>query len=281
LRELGVQVLAKAAYGLRGSFQILSEGTIQAKVLMELEDSKGNVLYKREISFLEPEVVALLTPDPIKPDKNPLSRVYQEQNKFRTTRESPFQVEILVADESALPRDRKPIAEDYTAPECSLKDGYAFANLEEGQCYALRIHNQSDRDACFNLSVDGLNVFQLSKDQKPRYFILRKKTSVLMTGWIIDDQTHAFLVTDEDKGAWKKSNVSRSQLRCINIGFHSFEETPVVPPPPTTAPSPAVATARSIATAPGPKVQGSYRHIKGKVGDLIESLNILYDRPGK
>ncbi len=148
--------------------------------------------------------------------------------QVRSSKESPFAVEILVVDDpkASDPADGAPI---------TIKDELPFVKITKGQSYKVKIHNNADFDAAIQLRIDGLDQYVFSDqefrkpDGQPKFehFIIRKKSSYVISGWFRSLKTlDAFTVDDYAKSAAAELKASQEEIGTISVAFHAAWNTP-------------------------------------------------------
>lgn len=101
-------------------------------------------------------------------------------SKNRNTRwEGAYGLQILVEEAD----DFKPAALRGEQGKRYTGKGMAFVELKRGQRFAVKLANNSQHDAAVALTIDGLNVFEFSKDRGPRHFLIPSQRSIIVEGW--------------------------------------------------------------------------------------------------
>jgi hypothetical protein len=111
-------------------------------------------------------------------------------------RESPYAIELLVKREAG----------DYRPAAATVLDGQAFITLRKGQVYAVRLINDSDRDAAVVLAIDGLSMFAFadSAGERDARIIVPRRAQTAITGWFRNDGpngSNEFLVAPQAEAA--------------------------------------------------------------------------------
>ena len=115
----------------------------------------------------------------------------REMTRLGSGAESPFRIELLVTE-----RGR---SGPYTPVPLIDVDGRAYAELQEGQYYAVRIHNDSPIDVGVELNIDGINSLALSQVESYRRigkWVVAAGGTGLIRGWqTARGKEERFLVT--------------------------------------------------------------------------------------
>lgn len=292
LRKLGVVIKDRAPVGVRGTFQLETDKDTRramVKVKITLDGIEG--ARPLEVDFLEPEVVTLLSAAPVVvdnkkglPNATNLARrkSHLDKNLIRASKEGKYAVEVLAVDS---PTDKTKNG-DYAAIKPRLDDGRAFVDIRQGQAYAVRLINDTDQEAAVALSIDGLNSFRFLKvDGKPvegpSHILLRAKSSVVVYGWQTEPkEVSRFVVTERDKGAWV-GHGSVGDVGRIVAQFHacwSGDDGPPKDEPPALAKA---RSAQGLSTGMGDKIKSPIKTVNKTIGQLRESVPVLYSRRSK
>jgi hypothetical protein len=294
LGKLGVTVKDRGAVGIAGSFRLVADKETKrsmVKVTITLEDREGKVGKPMQVDFFEAEVVTLLFPEPsvlpkpgVVPDPKDLEegKAHVEDTLIRASKSGKYAVEVLVVDS---PTEKTQQA-DYTAVKPRLDDGRAFVDIRQGQAYAVRLINDSDQDAAVALSIDGLNSFRfLEVDGKrvsgPTHVLVRAKSKVAVLGWQTGPkEVSRFLVTERDKGAWV-GHASPAGVGRIVAQFHACWSADEGPPKDEPRARAGTRSASGLSTGMGDKVKSPIKTVSKTVGQLRESVPVLYSRRSK
>lgn len=171
-----------------------------------------------------------LPPAGSKPDRNEKIRealkepsVFVDGTKVSAKKGANLAVEVLVRPRpGAAPEARKP----------KVEDGQAVVALERDEVYELRLHNAHACEGAVTVSIDGLDVFQFSKDRDPKtgrpkftHFILAGQKETAIAGWHVTNDPHAkenvfaFRVTAYGKGAVSQVNAPRGKVGVITVTY--------------------------------------------------------------
>jgi hypothetical protein len=180
---------------------------------------------------------------------------------------SPYAVELLV--KAAPHGEAQPRA-------ARLDDGQAFVDIQRGEIYEVRLHNNTAGEVAATLTIDGLDAFIFSdvrdpKTGRPRYshYILKPNGSATVVGWHLRDQPPdnyaSFLVTEYGKGASARAVAKAQGARgVITVTFApAFEGKP-----------------RSAAdeTGLGPPRSVKVQPVQRTIGPVQEVVSIRYTR---
>jgi hypothetical protein len=147
--------------------------------------------------------------------------------RVQSRRGSPYSMEVLAKpSEQGAASPRRP----------ELQDGAAFVPLEEGECFEVRLHNGSDRQAVVELYVDGLNSFVFSKEKRKdgrplSKYILDPGETRLVKGWHSTFSTVlAFKLTDYPQSAVYQLKGSGAKVGTITAVFSTEHPAPAQVP---------------------------------------------------
>jgi len=180
---------------------------------------------------------------------------------------SPFRVELLV---------RK--GEGYVPRPLEIDSGFAFANINVAETYAVKIYNDSDFDCGVKLTIDGLNSFEFSNNpfyRKLGMWVIPRKSAGLIKGWHRTDAfSDSFLIADLPDTAAAKLGRETSAIGTITASFFAAWSPGENPPKVETLAS------RSKGTARGPEVQQRNIPVLRFFGrSLLAAVSIRYVKP--
>lgn len=134
------------------------------------------------------------------------------QTLISSTKDSPYAIEILARPLkgretlAAMPR------------QAHLERGLAYVQIERGELYEIRIHNDSTQEVAARLFVDGLDVFHFSDDRDPKtgqprfaFFIVPPRSTETIVGWhksVAGKEFLSFLVTAYGQGAASQAGLA-------------------------------------------------------------------------
>ena len=185
---------------------------------------------------------------------------------------SPFGVELCRRDPS---KAFIPVA-------LETEEGRAYAPLQATDVYAIRVYNRAPFPVAVGVTIDGLNMFMLSKI--PAYLQLGKliippQSDHLITGWYeTNEVAKEFLVTQlpdalvaKLAGAAPIKNPER--VGTVTVSFCAAVTDPNGRLPPD---EPGI---KSLGTAAGAPVGTSYRDTPVLIGKVREVVSIRYEKP--
>ncbi|MFN4257915.1 MAG: hypothetical protein ACK4RK_01355 [Gemmataceae bacterium] len=260
-----------------------------------VDDATGKTLANVEQGILNNEDLAKVVPPTVPkapPPKKDLPKDEAEQNKkrlendkvqndviaesitnprFTTERStriksapsSKYAIEILVAPKP----DGRELRKDLYRPTAAQdRDGLAYVTINEGECYAITCHNDTDYDALVNLTIDGVNVFTFSEEGNYPGYLVRAHQSLTVFGWYrTAKESNAFLVSEYSKSVNARLLKNEALVGTISAQFSPAWGEKDSPPPdePLNTLS---------ATSQGPSLGESFkieRRFSGKVRDII------------
>lgn len=150
-------------------------------------------------------------------------------SRVSTSKESPFQLEVLSAPSSE--ENLRPVA----PLKVTVKDGMPFIDLKKDDRYELKFYSKADEEVAIKVFIDGINMFYFSDDRDEREKFKPKFSHLIVPpaqndtegvsaipGWhksVSGDKNFlSFLVTSYGKGASQKIDVvSTGQVGVIQV----------------------------------------------------------------
>lgn len=180
---------------------------------------------------------------------------------------SPFRVELLVKK-----------GDGYIPRPLEVDSGFAFANINVAEMYAVKIYNDSDFDCGVKLTIDGLNSFEFSNNpfyKKLGMWVIPRKSAGLIKGWHRTDAfSDSFLIADLPDTAAAKLGRETSAIGTITASFFAAWSPGENPPKVETLAN------RSKGTARGPEVQQRNIPVLRFFGrSLLAAVSIRYVKP--
>lgn len=203
---------------------------------------------------------------------------YHVQNTIiRARQNTPYGVEVLVAPVQAAPRDVAGWSR--IAPRAPVnRNGEAYVPIAKNEVFALRIHNDLQRECAVSVAVDGVDSFAFSDVRQGnlphyKYHIFPTGTGVV-PGWHRTNQiSESFLVTEYGKGAASKVGLpARGKVGVITCRF-ALAWTGDNPPPEEVG-----ARDGGNETGFGPAVKSQQKDARRKIGVAREVISIRYSR---
>ncbi|MCC7420771.1 MAG: hypothetical protein IT428_10835 [Planctomycetaceae bacterium] len=187
---------------------------------------------------------------------------------LRAQAASPYGIEVLVDD--------KPRAAE-------SNEGLPFVKIERGSTYAVRLINDSKREAAVQLTIDGLSMYAFSELRQtdgpakgqPRYstVIVPAGKSVVIHGWHVNNEkTDRFLVTEYAKSA----AATLSHTNGVGTITATFQ---VSWPEGEAAPSDEPGKRRGgagDATGFGPRIDVKFQEVKRNLGVIRDTVSVRY-----
>lgn len=203
--------------------------------------------------------------------RNERTFVVDSESQIKNSAASPYAVEIMTKSPVGRQfKPRRPAKEKTVTP---------FVPIGVGEIYAVKFHNDSEREVAIGLKIDGIDQFQFSEDRdektgRPKYthWIVRAGQSLLIQGWHLtsaksDANIASFVVTQYGKGAAQPLNrPDESQDGVITLSVsHSHD--------------PKSGSAKSNAqTGFGPPVAQNQIVVRRKIDPPHEFFAIRYSR---
>ena len=161
-------------------------------------------------------------------------------------------------------------------------DGQAFADLKPDDIYAIKLFNRSGQLAAASVTIDGLNMFTISKvpeyRQNGKLVLPPTPGEYLLRGWHeTDENVRQFEVVNlpdtlAAQIAGQGKLVNPDTLGTITVQF--FAAIPEGAPPPADEPE-----IRSAGTRAGAQVAAKFTPVRVKFGALREVVSIRYTKP--
>ncbi len=208
--------------------------------------------------------------------------------RITPTATSPYGIELLICDGKNFPPKRK----DYeSAPqriekkEFKLKDGvkgFAIADLQPGEFYAVKLSNDSDHDAAVRLCVDGLSSFEFSEVasyKKTDHWIVPKHSTGTVFGWHrTNDHSDSFEIAHLPDTAVGKSGRSASRIGIIQAVF--FRAWAQGETPPEGEITRGGLPGDALGTKQGDEIQTSYAETRRFTGrNPVAAVCVRYAKP--
>lgn len=144
-------------------------------------------------------------------------------NEIAATSSSPYRVEIYAKRDGT-----------YVPIPAVDKGGLAFAELQEGDTFAVRLINHSDADVSVELTIDGLNSFRFSENpafKRQGRWLIQAGTGGKIKGWHKDGSTfYEFVVVPEPESALAELGEPTSSVGTITASFFPSWRAGQVPP---------------------------------------------------
>ena len=195
-------------------------------------------------------------------------------NEVAATDSSPYRVEIYAKRGQA-----------YEPVPVSDKGGLAFAGLQEGDTFAVRLVNNSTTDVGVELTIDGLNSFRFSENvqfKRAGRWIIRAGTGGKINGWHKQGQTfYEFVVVPVPESALAELGEPTSSVGTITASFYPAWRAGQDPP--AIEQSLLAAKGQSVSRAAGRGAEISSRVdvipaiVHGQT--LLASVSIRYENP--
>ncbi len=184
---------------------------------------------------------------------------------------SPFAIEVAV----------KAAGGRYAARAATVVDGQAFVPLRRGDVYAVRLINDSDRDAAVLLAIDGLSMFTFSDtaaDRGSRLIVPARGRSVI-TGWFRNngpDGSNEFLVAPQAEAAVARQlPPSPAHVGMITAEF-SVAWPKGTPPPPGESED--LTHGDDLATAIGKPIDQPFQKVEYLFGKPKTVVAVRYNK---
>jgi hypothetical protein len=189
------------------------------------------------------------------------------EKKIAAAAASPYGVEILVDGQ---PRDARD------------DEGLPFVNLDRAEAYAIRLINNSDKEAAVRLSIDGLSLFAFSEHRKqagpqkgePLYSVLLIPAgkSLTIKGWhLTNESADPFKVTGYGKGplALPKQTAKVGTITATFAAAWPEDNAPPADEAPAMRGTP-------HATETGPPSATDFDVLRRKVGTLRSVVSVRF-----
>jgi hypothetical protein len=295
LQKLGKTVKPRAKYGVRGEYratEVPSEDEPRIKLMAikikgTVEDEFGKVItdfsFERTIKSENAFVSLLGTPVDLPPRLTPEKRSQRLRDSLSKPRTRLQGARVSVGEDAQYAVELWVNGKPRAAKE---DEGLAFVKIDRGESYAVRLINDSDREAGVRLSIDGLNVFEFSelrhkegdKKGEPLYsvWLVPPKSSILIKGWHRNNEvSDSFLVTEYAKSAAASLN-AKANVGTITASFSAA--WPIDRPPPKDEPPKQKGITSGDGTGFGPPVEMKVTAVKRNVGAIRESVSVRYTK---
>jgi hypothetical protein len=159
--------------------------------------------------------------------------------------------------------------DDYFPREPKNVGGKAYARLDRGEAFAVKLINDTDDDAAADLSLDGLSMFAFSQRKGYRNVLVPKRGSVLIKGWFVTlEDTKEFLLTEYPRSAAFELR-NPAKVGTITVSFAAAWAPDGKPPPdegalPKSLPDSAVGAGKTVRSP-----YAEVRRVRGRVRDVV------------
>ncbi|MEM1224920.1 MAG: hypothetical protein AAGJ40_04455 [Planctomycetota bacterium] len=219
--------------------------------------------------------------------ENPDVSVDEDAGRVSASDDSPYSIELLICDGVNFP----PTKSDYLADATRLQkktfttpggdQGYAIADLRPGEFYAIRVHNQSDRDVAVKILVDGLSTFEFSDVlayKRTDHWIISAGKTGTVYGWHrTNDYSDSFEIAHLPNTAVGKSGRSTSHVGMIQAVFFQAWSENETPPAGELVRGAAL---DALGTKQGTEIKTSYREVRRFTSKTpIASISVRYAKP--
>jgi hypothetical protein len=182
---------------------------------------------------------------------------------------SPYAVEILVEGKPRAARD---------------DDGLAFIDLDRATPFAVRLINDSDREAAVRLTVDGLSVFAFTEHRQekgpgkgePLYSVLLvpAKGSLTVRGWHRTNESSELFAAGAYGRKAEGLLKQKEKVGTITAAFAAAWPEDALPP----ADEAPAARGSDYLTGSSPGSQTSYSAVRRKMGVIRSAVSVRYNR---
>jgi len=159
---------------------------------------------------------------------------------------SPFRIEILA---------RPANGSEYLPVTIQDKSGLAFAPLQEGELYAVRIYNDADFDVGVELLIDGLNTLEFSEQpgfKETGKWVIRAHSSGTIKGYHVNNETvDAFQIAARPTGPVQDRLANPDRIGTVLAGFHVAWPEDQTPPLVARI----LGQSRNLLTIRGPRIE--------------------------
>ena len=295
LKKLGKSVKVRAKFGVKGQYlvtEVPSDEEPKRKVIAiklkgSVEDEFGKVLadfnfermLKGESTFTELMGASLdLSPKLAQEKRNKKlrdaltqPRTHIQGSRVYGSAEGKCGIELIVEGTPRTPKE---------------DEGLAYAKINRGETYAVRLINDSDLEMAANLSIDGLNVFTFSElrhQDGPKkgeavysVWIVPPKSSLVVRGWHRNNETSdSFQVTAYAKSAAATIG-HKANLGTITASFAACWKDGELPP--RDEPGRKKSTTMGDGTGFGPPVKVKITGVKRTVGAIRACVSVRYTK---
>lgn len=190
---------------------------------------------------------------------------------------SPFELQVLIERGGSL----EPI-------EIADLNGFAFAPLQEGDVYNIRVRNNARHDIAVELSIDGVNTLSLSEVEPYRKhgrWVVLAGREAIVRGWHRGavagalNEYFKFEVTTEENGVAREIGLPSSQIGSIQATvYHAWD--PAREPTPAIEQAGQVGKTLGLATGRGASVNVRTTQIRRLFGKQpLASIAVRYENP--
>lgn len=159
---------------------------------------------------------------------------------------SPFRIEILA---------RPANGSEYLPVTIQDKSGLAFAPLQEGELYAVRIYNDADFDVGVELLIDGLNTLEFSEQpgfKETGKWVIRAHSSGTIKGYHVNNETvDAFQIAARPTGPVQDRLANPDRIGTVLAAFHVAWPEDQTPPLVARI----LGQSRNLLTIRGPRIE--------------------------
>jgi len=194
--------------------------------------------------------------------------------EVRPSQNSQFGMEILVA-----PGTNR--ADALVRPLRKGAKGRAYVELHQGEEYLVRLTNHSDQEMAVELTIDGVNVFQLAEvpSLKSSNVILAPHGSYIVPGWFRNLQrSNAFEIGGFAASVANQAGAGSASVGVITAKFRASWDPTGMPPPDEPGWAAKSASPPDKATVLGREVQQTYSRTTRKFGLVRAVVSIRYDK---
>jgi hypothetical protein len=194
--------------------------------------------------------------------------LFIEATKVKTRSNSPYAIEILSrkAGSANAPKTLTPLN----------KNGQATVEVQRGDEYVIKIHNQSNHEAAVSITIDGVDAFQFytPESNRPNVFLVPSKAFREIKGWSRGtENVSAFLVGSFAEGAANKALKGSSTIGTITACFHPSWQGNKVPDEFAGGKD-----SGASATGLGRDIKEQSELVARTVGPLLEAVSIRYTK---
>ncbi len=210
-RQLAVELKVKVVDRSNRPLQVFSAGVLDAADIAQLTGANA---------YLPPGTDAERNRQLGRALENP--QVFVRGSRVYSIAGRPYAVEVLIGRAARRPQ---------------LSEGLPFVGITRGEMYAIRLTNNSDKEAAVQLTVDGINVFAFNEDPEPdgrvrkdyRVLIAPRGTALVQGWYRANAKSDSFQVTSYAKSAAAQV---KSSARVGTITAMFSVSGPKAPPPP-------------------------------------------------
>lgn len=209
--------------------------------------------------------------------KAPLGFTVDDNGVVCRPQGSPYGIELIVG--KAVTDDGR--LTDGTSRPVKTLGKFPFVEIQRGEIYLVKLHNDSEHEAAVQLSVDGLSVFDFSElknaDGTPKYtyYFVPANSSIVVRGWHRDNtKVSAFQVTSYAESGAGTLDQKESVGTVTALFSASWPKGQTPPPDESRDPERGLPDATGF----GPTGKQSAREVQRDVGKLRASISVRYTR---